>query len=185
MERSSVLQVTMLESMEQPDHVVCLCNTHLYFHPTACNIRLILAAAALRHIQAICDAYTQEGKTTGMVFCGDFNSAPHLGVYQLMTFQMVPSDHADWSSDGKEQLLSTLELHQPMNIISACGTPAYTNYTSGFQATLDYIFIDDDRLEVTKIVPLPSDEEVKANIAIPSQVFPSDHLALVCDLKFS
>ena len=72
-----------------------------------------------------------------------------------------------------------------MNIKSACGTPSYTNYTSGFQATLDYIFIDNDLLEVAKVVPLPTDEEVKANIAIPSRVFPSDHLALVCDLKFS
>ena len=39
-----------------------------------------------------------QGKTTAMVFCGDFNSAPHLGVFQLMTFQMVPNDNADWSS---------------------------------------------------------------------------------------
>ncbi|RUS84830.1 hypothetical protein EGW08_007371 [Elysia chlorotica] len=184
MERSSVLQMTAVERVDQPNRVVCLCNTHLYFHPTACNVRLILAAAALRHIQAVCDAYTLEGKTAAMVFCGDFNSAPHLAVYQLMTSQLVPSDHVDWASAGEEQLLTSLELCQPMNILSACGTPSYTNYTSGFQATLDYVFINADLLEVAKVVPLPSHEEVTANIALPNRVFPSDHLALVCDLKF-
>ncbi|GFN89580.1 2',5'-phosphodiesterase 12 [Plakobranchus ocellatus] len=238
-DRSSILQVTIVENLEQPNHYVCLCNTHLYFHPLAGNVRLILAAAALRHIQSVCDAYQQEGKTTAMVFCGDFNSSPFSGVYQLMCSQMVPNDHADWLSGKsqlysgvyqsmcsqmvpndladwlsgksqlysclyqsmfsqmvpndhadwlsgeKEQVLSTLELFQPKSIISACGVPPYTNFTAGFQGTLDYIFVDSDLLEVTKVVPLPSDEEVRANVAIPSSVFPSDHLALICDLRFS
>lgn len=85
---------------------------------------------------------------------------------------------------GSEDLISSLELHQPMNIESACGTPPYTNFTRGFRETLDYIFIDSDKLQVTQVVPLPSHEDVTANIALPSVVFPSDHLALICDLKF-
>uniref|UniRef100_A0A0B7A3X0 Endonuclease/exonuclease/phosphatase domain-containing protein n=2 Tax=Arion vulgaris TaxID=1028688 RepID=A0A0B7A3X0_9EUPU len=101
-----------------------------------------------------------------------------------MTAQFVPSDHADWNSAGDEEHISNLELHHAMNIESACGTPPYTNFTKGFRETLDYIFIDTDRLEVTKVVPLPSHEDVTANIALPSIVFPSDHLALICDVKF-
>ncbi|XP_059160950.1 2',5'-phosphodiesterase 12-like [Physella acuta] len=183
-QRSSILQVTVVESVEKPGKFVCLANTHLYFHPTACNIRLIHVATALRHLQSIYNAYTQENKDISLVFCGDFNSAPHLGVFQLMTSQFIPADHADWSSAGKEEKLSTLELQHPMNIVSACGTPAYTNFTQGFQATLDYIFIDTDKLQVTQVVPMPSHEDVTQNIALPSVVFPSDHIALISDIKF-
>ncbi|CAG5136448.1 unnamed protein product [Candidula unifasciata] len=169
-QRSTILQVTVAESAEKSGSYVCIANTHLYFHPQACNIRLVHAAGALRYLQNICDTYTLE--------------RPSPGYYQLLTAQYIPSDHADWNSGGSEELISGLELHQPMNIESACGTPPYTNFTRGFQETLDYIFIDSDKLQVTQIVPMPSHEDVTANIALPSIVFPSDHLALICDLKF-
>ena len=52
-----------------------------------------------------------------------------------------------------------------------------------FKDCLDLILVFDD-LEVEQVVPLPSEEELRANTALPSIVFPSDHLALVCDLKW-
>ncbi|KAH9498116.1 2',5'-phosphodiesterase 12 [Bulinus truncatus] len=183
-QRSSILQVTVVESLEIPGKFICIANTHLYFHPTACNIRLLHVAAAMRYLQGIRDAYLQEKKDISLIFCGDFNSAPHLGVYQLLTSQMVPSDHADWNSAGPEEKLTGLELFQPIDLLSACGTPAYTNFTEGFKATLDYIFVESDKLEVTKVIPMPSQEDVTAHIALPSPVFPSDHIAQICDLKF-
>lgn len=76
-----------------------------------------------------------------------------------------------------------VSLSQPFSIKSACGTPEYTNYTHLFSACLDYIFYQSDRLEVLQYAPLPTEEELKANTAIPSVVFPSDHVALIADLK--
>jgi hypothetical protein len=32
---------------------------------------------------------------------------------------------------------------------------------------------------------MPSEEVLKENVAMPSVVLPSDHIALVCDLKWS
>ena len=52
-----------------------------------------------------------------------------------------------------------------------------------FKECIDYIFISDD-LEVEQVVPLPGGEELSLHSAIPSVVCPSDHLALVCDLKW-
>ena len=63
----------MLESIEQPGRYICLGNTHLYFHPTADNVRLIQGATALRYLQSICQTFQKEGKETALVFCGDFN----------------------------------------------------------------------------------------------------------------
>lgn len=67
---------------------------------------------------------------------------------------------------------------------SACGTPKYTNYVPGFKACLDYIFYQTEHFEVQEIIPMPSDEELAAHIAIPSVVFPSDHVAIVANLKY-
>ncbi|KAK0044097.1 2 5-phosphodiesterase 12 [Biomphalaria pfeifferi] len=183
-QRSSILQVSVVENLETPGKFVCLANTHLYFHPTACNIRLIHAVTALRHLQSIREAYIQENKDISIIFCGDFNSAPHLGIYQLMTAQMVPADHVDWSSAGPEEYLTGLELSQPINMASACGVPPYTNFTRGFKETLDYIFFDSDKLEVMHVIPMPDHDDVTAHQALPSVVFPSDHIAQICELKF-
>lgn len=36
-----------------------------------------------------------------------------------------------------------------------------------------------------KAVPLPSEEELKSMTAIPSLVFPSDHISLVADFEWN
>lgn len=68
-------------------------------------------------------------------------------------------------------------------MISACGTPQFTNYTVGFKECLDYIFIQKDKFNVTKVVEMPTDDELSAHIAIPSVLFPSDHIAIIAELE--
>ncbi|XP_005090525.1 2',5'-phosphodiesterase 12 [Aplysia californica] len=182
-ERSSILQVTVVESVENPGSYLCVANTHLYFHPRACNVRLIQGATALRYLQSVCQTYEQEGSQVALVFCGDFNSDPLVGVYQLYTAGWVPADYQDWDSAGPEEKITGLELRQPMNIESACGTPKYTNFTPMFNECLDYVYIDADKLKVESVVPMPDHADVVANAGLPSVVFPSDHIALICDLK--
>lgn len=77
-----------------------------------------------------------------------------------------------------------MPLSHPFKLLSACGEPAYTNYVGGFHGCLDYIFIDKNALEVEQVIPLPSHEEVTTHQALPSVSHPSDHIALVCDLKW-
>lgn len=80
--------------------------------------------------------------------------------------------------------MKDLSVSQPFPLASACGTPKYTNYTHVFSGCLDYIYYDKSKIEVTQVIPLPSDEELTQHTAIPSIVFPSDHISLVCDLKW-
>lgn len=75
-------------------------------------------------------------------------------------------------------------LRHNLNFESACGIPPYTNFTEEFQGCLDYIFYSKNSLEVTDVVPMPSHEKVIAQIGLPSEYFPSDHIALVCTLKW-
>ncbi|KAH8303927.1 hypothetical protein KR018_001349 [Drosophila ironensis] len=119
----------------------------------------------------------------GLIFCGDFNSTPDCGIYKLMTEQFIDSTLVDWRSN-LEEAVSGVELSQPFKMDSACGTPEYTNFTTLFSGCLDYIYYQKDCFELLQSVPLPTEEEFKANTAIPSVVFPSDHVALIADLKF-
>ena len=75
-----------------------------------------------------------------------------------------------------------IELHHTFNFINATGLPEYTNYTSGFSGTLDYIFVDGNKMKVERVIPLPTHQEVTKYLALPSVEHPSDHLAIVCDV---
>lgn len=86
-------------------------------------------------------------------------------------------------SDIEEQV-QDVELKQPFKLSSACGTPKYTNFTEGFADCLDYIYYDTKHLSVAQVIPLPSHEEIIQHTALPSIVCPSDHIALVADLKW-
>lgn len=84
----------------------------------------------------------------------------------------------------QEETIENIDMKQSIKLHSACGTPKYTNFTHLFADCLDYIYYDEKHLSVSQVVPLPSDEELSENTAIPSVVFPSDHIALVSDLRW-
>ncbi|KAM9859791.1 2',5'-phosphodiesterase 12 [Aulostomus maculatus] len=182
LKRSTALQVSVLEDLHKPDRRVCVANTHLYWHPKGGDVRLVQMGVALKHLSHVINQVAPEAP---LVFCGDFNSNPNSGVFQLVSDTAVSQEHADWSSSGLEEscpmeLLSTLP---PM--LSACSQLEYTNYVGGFQGCLDYIFIQPQRMEVEQMIPLPSHQEVTTYTALPSVAHPSDHIALVCDLRWN
>ncbi|NXA45278.1 PDE12 phosphodiesterase, partial [Nothocercus julius] len=180
LQRSSVLQVSVFQSAADPSRKICVANTHLYWHPKGGNIRLIQIAIALSHIKHIaCDLYP----SIPIIFCGDFNSTPSSGTYSFISSGSVAEDHKDWVSNGEEERCN-MPLSHPFKLLSACGEPAYTNYVGGFHGCLDYIFIDKTALEVEQVIPLPSHQEVTTHEALPSVSHPSDHIALICDLKW-
>lgn len=63
-------------------------------------------------------------------------------------------------------------------------TFSFTNYVRGYRAPLDYLWHEPGRIQVTGVVPMPTEDEVRETFC-PSQRFPSDHLAVVCDLKYA
>ncbi|XP_065605324.1 2',5'-phosphodiesterase 12 [Cyrtonyx montezumae] len=180
LQRSSVLQVSVLQSATDPSRRLCVANTHLYWHPKGGNIRLIQIAVALSHLKYVaCDLYPN----IPVIFCGDFNSTPSSGTYGFVSTGGIAEDHKDWVSSGEEERCN-MPLSHPFKLQSACGEPAYTNYVGGFYGCLDYIFIDKNALEVEQVIPLPSHEEITTHQALPSVSHPSDHIALVCDLRW-
>lgn len=76
------------------------------------------------------------------------------------------------------------DINTDKSEIGNFGEPRFTNYASQFQGTLDYIFIEKDRkdISVKSILMLPKEEFLKPSL--PNKNFGSDHLCLVIDLEF-
>ncbi len=58
-----------------------------------------------------------------------------------------------------------------------------TNYVRGYEGLLDYVWYQPGRLEVERIIPVPPSTELGGYI--PNKRYPSDHLAVIADLRFS
>ena len=70
-----------------------------------------------------------------------------------------------------------LDLSIPVRLASADGLrTAFTNYVRGYNGALDYVWLERERMGVVREIPLPSEVEVAD--FLPSQRFPSDHLAV-------
>lgn len=59
----------------------------------------------------------------------------------------------------------------------------FTNYVKGYQAALDYIWYEPLKLRTLRCLPMP-DESLVRDTYCPSEVYPSDHLAVVCDMEY-
>ncbi|KAI7896250.1 Endonuclease/exonuclease/phosphatase [Mucor mucedo] len=68
--------------------------------------------------------------------------------------------------------------------LGSFGEPKFTNYTSQFQGTLDYMFLekDDDSIAIRRILMLPKEEFLRPSL--PNKNFGSDHMCLVADIDF-
>ncbi|XP_054716022.1 2',5'-phosphodiesterase 12-like [Uloborus diversus] len=183
--RTTSLQMVLLESLEVPGRRLLVGNTHLYFHPESDNIRLMQAACCVSYLEHMRHKYQKQdySSSVSVVLMGDFNSCPEFGVYELMTKGSLSEECADWKSNP-EEVVTGPELSHTLLLASACGTPTYTNYTEGFVGCLDYIFYDKTCLSLCEVVPFPTHAQVTEHKALPSIVFPSDHLALVCTLAW-
>ncbi|XP_057327540.1 2',5'-phosphodiesterase 12 [Microplitis mediator] len=184
-DRNTSILIVVLKSLDNPKEILVIGNTHLYFHPDADHIRLLQSYFSLTACQDTADKIRQQypEHNVTMMLCGDFNSTPVDGVYEFVTKNNIPADHKDWSSNA-EQKIENVSVSHNLALKSACGTPEYTNFTVEFADCLDYIFYESNKLEVSQVIPMPSKEELALNSAIPSVVFPSDHIALCVDMKW-
>ena len=72
-----------------------------------------------------------------------------------------------------------------LELISAAGYPAYSNYTPTFKHLLDYVMVQREHFEVLRVAPFPTEEVLSEFVALPSAVIPSDHISILVDLKWN
>ncbi len=167
------------------NRAICILNTHLYFRPTASDIRLLQMMVLLNCLRDLVNRVKENHDNidrVAVLICGDLNSTPDTAVVDLLLNNLIPSGHSVWKANNEHSL--DIDLKQDFKLFSSCGFPKFTNYVAGFKATLDYILPDSDHFNVQNCVPLPEEPVLSLNVALPSIVIPSDHLALVCNLEW-
>ena len=74
-------------------------NTHLFFHPGAAHIRMLMLDALLREVCAAREAWEAEsGATLALVFAGDLNSEPDTGAIEFLASGRVAAHHPEWAA---------------------------------------------------------------------------------------
>jgi CCR4-NOT transcription complex subunit 6 len=121
-----------------------------------------------------------EGSDIPVLLCGDFNSLPTSGVYDLITHGNVSNVHADlgqrkygnFTRDGISHPFSLKSSY------SSIGELAFTNYVPHFQGVLDYIWYSTNTLQVVGLLGDIDKGYLKRVPGFPNYHFPSDHVAL-------
>ena len=73
------------------------------------------------------------------------------------------------------------DINNHMNYYYMRYHPNFTNYTSTFKETIDYIFYSNS-LRKVKIGSFPSEDEIHS--FLPDEVYPSDHLKLFAQFAY-
>jgi len=131
-----------------------------------------------------------------LVIAGDFNSLPGSDPHSLL------ANGGLQPQEDPHGLVSQLPLRHSLPLRSAMATvgahvnasaeshelqkmePPYTNFTAHFVGTLDYMWYTYDRLSVGGLLEMVDDRQVHENTALPSPLFSSDHVPLLCEYHF-
>ena len=77
--------VTQGSKAKVKDTLLCVANTHLLFNPRRGDVKLAQLAIILAEIDSLIKSYKAKGEHCNIIMCGDFNSVPHMPLYQLIT----------------------------------------------------------------------------------------------------
>ena len=115
MQVTTVAQLTVLEPVSQAggaEGLLCLLNTHLFFHPQAPHIRSLHVAAMLAEAHALAEsAAGRLGRTPSLLFCGDLNSDINDGMPGGVT--ELPSLPTLSNATHSTQLLCLANVFEP------------------------------------------------------------------------
>lgn len=88
--------VTQGSEVKAKGPLLCVANTHLLFNPRRGDVKLAQLAIMLAEIHSVVKSCKAKDKHCNVILCGDFNSVPHMPLYQLITtgelyFQGLPA----------------------------------------------------------------------------------------------
>lgn len=118
-----------------------------------------------------------------MIICGDFNSTPDSGVYDLLTHGSLSSLHEDlvgrkygnFTKDGVAHPFSLKSSYAHINELE------FTNYTTTFAGVLDYIWYSTNTLQVVGLLGDIDKQYLSRVPGFPHIYHPSDHISLMTE----
>lgn len=199
--KDNVAQIILLEALitrnsgivarsGKNHNCICVVNTHLHANPLRPDVKLWQSMNLMREVTQFIMQ-----RDLALLMCGDFNSEPTSAVYEyLMTGGVDPSHNDLLKTPHTVRVLPADSSHitHNLDISSAMLTglgnePAFTNYTTNFKGTLDYVFYSTQRLRVLAITNMPEEHELSSSRGegLPNACYPSDHLMMCCDMALA
>ncbi|KAE9420253.1 hypothetical protein Angca_009511 [Angiostrongylus cantonensis] len=189
--RPTTLQVVVLRDRRSNEIIICG-NTHLHHNPKHEHLKVFQAIVAVRQLHRICENFSNSNSSdeTRLIFAGDFNSTPDGPVYEILSTGLLRKSSSCWDLDPDliaDDLL-LLPSRKGLNNLTGTGCTNHTRHTNaygeelGFSGCLDYIWSDSAMLH--RLAPRPSYELLNKYGALPSRIAPSDHVPLICEVKF-
>jgi mRNA deadenylase 3'-5' endonuclease subunit Ccr4 len=187
---------------------VLIANTHLFFHPFGGHVRILQGVCLMRKLAELRAAHECQ---PGVIVCGDFNSRPDSGSFEVMNAGKIDALHTDWQF-GKSFRFDKLEEDEAgtsvVEVVEPCGPttgidlthnlaiehipstiPELTHATASFRSTLDYIFYTKDVFEgvdgedTGSSIPQLTNAEADRMGGLPFDHYGSDHVLVSGDLS--
>lgn len=190
MTRDNIALVTRLEHIKTRRPVL-VTNCHIHWDPRYKDVKLLQTIMLVEEVERVAGQLPPSG---AVILCGDFNSLPESGVCDFLANGAISSEHPDFAShtyepytmDGAKHSLclrNAYALLTEETELESGATP-FTNFTPNFFGIIDYIWYRPTTLSVTGLLGSISTEYIKQIVGLPTQHFPSDHVALLTEFKF-
>ncbi|PRP78127.1 hypothetical protein PROFUN_13929 [Planoprotostelium fungivorum] len=160
---------------------IIVANTHIHWNPDYRDVKLLQVQFMMEQLTSITSPRSKWSNSP-LIICGDFNSQPGSGPYELMMSGKIDPRHDDLEPFYYGSY-STAGMKHPFTLSSAyasIGEPSFTNYTGDFTGVLDYIWFTSDSLAVSKILS-PVEEEFVKETKLPNPFMNSDHIAIMAE----
>ena len=121
------------------------------------------------------------GADIPLLVCGDFNSEPNSGVYELISQGSLSHSHSDlehrkYGNFTRDGMTHPFTLRSSYSHV---GELKFTNYTPGYVGVLDYVFYSVNTLSVLGLLGNVDADYLQRVPGFPNYHFPSDHLPLM------
>jgi CCR4-NOT transcription complex subunit 6 len=153
-------------------------NAHIHWDPEYADVKLL-------QVHLLIEELVMRYGNSPMVICGDFNSSPDSGPYELLRNGYLAPNHRDLGNYDFG-MYNVNGFSHPLKLSSAyetVGEPAYTNYTGDFVGVIDYIWYTNDSLELLRMLEAPDIDAVKSTY-LPNPHWCSDHIPLAAEVAF-
>lgn len=195
---------------------ILVCTAHIHWDPEFCDVKLIQTMMLMHELQSIVEDATQNynylskiskklaPSAIPLILCGDFNSLPDSGVFELLSAGHISSGHGDFKGLGYKDCLrklsstiissssasaGSIEYTHPFKLTSAYSDSImpYTNYTFDFKGIIDYIFCSKQHMTVMGLLGPVDMEWLEKNkiVGCPHPHIPSDHFSLLAEIELS
>jgi len=158
-------------------------NTHIFWDPEFADVKLWQTWVLCQELEKLVLP-----RNLPLVLCGDLNSLVESSVYELLSTERVEQgDDVFGTGDPSGLLPAPHQVSHRLPLLSAyatIGEPKYTNYTGSFVGILDYIWITRTHLRCVACLDVDEESLLRQHTALPSPLYPSDHIPLVTTLEF-